>query len=237
MNKLLEVKNLYYSYPNLDVLHNVNLSIESEKFISIVGASGCGKSTLLNILAGMIKDYQGDIIAKNENFSQMMAYMLQDDLLLEHKRIIDNVILPCALNGKELTAARSEAMELLKKFELDRFYNYYPSQISGGMRQKIAFLRTYMMKREIFLLDEAFSALDAISKIELHDWYLAMCKKLKLTSLLVTHDINEAIKLSDTIIVMNNSKETSIAQVFHLKNKDKINIQELYNQIVGIINQ
>ena len=173
--------------------------------VAIVGSSGVGKSTLFNLIAGVLKKQVGEITINGSNdYIGKVAYMLQKDLLFEHKTIIDNVILPLIIAKVNKKEAFEEGNKILKQFNLDKYANKYPQQLSGGMRQRVALIRTYMFKRKIFLLDEAFSALDAITKKELHKWYLDLKKEFNLTTLLITHDIEEAVFLSDRIYILGN---------------------------------
>ena len=139
--------------------------------------------------------------------------MLQKDLLLEHKTVIQNIILPLLIKKVGKKEAEEEAIKNLKLFNLYEYKDKYPSELSGGMRQRVALLRTYMFKEELFLLDEPFSALDAITKISLHSWYLEISKKLELTTLLITHDIDEAIELSDRIYIIKNKPGEIVSEI------------------------
>ena len=139
--------------------------------------------------------------------------MLQKDLLLEHKTVIQNIILPLLIKKIGKKEAEEEAIKNLKLFNLYEYKDKYPSELSGGMRQRVALLRTYMFKEELFLLDEPFSALDAITKISLHSWYLEISKKLELTTLLITHDIDEAIELSDRIYIIKNKPGEIVSEI------------------------
>jgi len=139
--------------------------------------------------------------------------MLQKDLLLEHKTVIQNIILPLLIKKVGKKEAEEEAIKNLKLFNLYEYKDKYPGELSGGMRQRVALLRTYMFKEELFLLDEPFSALDAITKISLHSWYLEISKKLELTTLLITHDIDEAIELSDRIYIIKNKPGEIVSEI------------------------
>ena len=139
--------------------------------------------------------------------------MLQKDLLLEHKTVIQNIILPLLIKKVGKKEAEEEAIKNLKLFNLYEYKDKYPRELSGGMRQRVALLRTYMFKEELFLLDEPFSALDAITKISLHSWYLEISKKLELTTLLITHDIDEAIELSDRIYIIKNKPGEIVSEI------------------------
>jgi len=194
MKNILEVKNLSYSFGNNPILKDINIHVNENEIVAIVGSSGVGKSTLFNLIAGVLKKQTGEItINGSDDYIGKVAYMLQKDLLFEHKTIINNVILPLIIAKVNKKKALEEGNKILKQFNLDKYANKYPQQLSGGMRQRVALIRTYMFKRKIFLLDEAFSALDAITKKELHKWYLDLKKEFNLTTLLITHDIEEAL--------------------------------------------
>ena len=165
--------------------------------------------------------------------------MLQKDLLFEHKTIIDNVILPLIIAKVNKKEALEEGNKILKQFNLDKYANKYPQQLSGGMRQRVALIRTYMFKRKIFLLDEAFSALDAITKKELHKWYLDLKKEFDLTTLLITHDIEEAVFLSDRIYILGNKPGEIIGEIkIEINPNEDIDVQRLFykKEILNIMN-
>ena len=165
--------------------------------------------------------------------------MLQKDLLFEHKTIINNVILPLIIAKVNKKKALEEGNKILKQFNLDKYANKYPQQLSGGMRQRVALIRTYMFKRKIFLLDEAFSALDAITKKELHKWYLDLKKEFNLTTLLITHDIEEAVFLSDRIYILGNKPGEIIGEIkIEINPNEDIDVQRLFykKEILNIMN-
>ncbi|ERK58777.1 ABC transporter, ATP-binding protein [Gemella bergeri ATCC 700627] len=221
---VLSIKNLTYSYPNNDILKNINIHVNSGEIVSILGGSGIGKTTLFNLIAGIIELSQGEIaIENNTNFKGKVSYMLQKDLLLEHKTVIGNIILPLLIKKIKKKEAEKEAIENLKLFNLYEYKDKYPSELSGGMRQRVALLRTYMFKQKLFLLDEPFSALDAITKISLHSWFLDISRTLNLTTLLITHDIDEAIELSNRIYIIKNKPGEIVSELtINLdKTKDK----------------
>lgn len=227
--KILEINDLSYTYPNNPVLKDINIHVKKGEIVSIIGASGVGKSTLFNIIAGIEKLQSGNIkIMQDSNFIGKVSYMLQKDLLLEHKTIIKNVALPLIIKGIKKDIAYKEANEKLIQFGLEKYKDKYPKELSGGMRQRVALLRTYMFKEKLFLLDEAFSALDTITKRELHKWYLDIHKKLELTSLIITHDIEEAINLSNRIYILKNKPGQIVDEIIIDINKNEdIDYQKL----------
>jgi len=207
----LQIEKLNYAYrPDLpQVLKDISFSVREGEFISLLGPSGCGKSTLLNILAGILTDYDGTIRIDGSTISGVsshFAYMPQNDLLLEWRTILDNICLYSEIHHwkkEEIPRAR----ELMQRFGLGGRENKYPAELSGGMRQRAAFLRTALCEADIYLLDEPFGALDVITRGEMQDWLHELCEGLHKTILLVTHDTDEAIYLSDRILVFGKTGE------------------------------
>ena len=240
MKNILDIKNLSYSFGNNPILKDINIHVNENEMVAIVGSSGVGKSTLFNLIAGVLKIQVGEItINGSEDYIGKVAYMLQKDLLFEHKTIINNVILPLIIAKVNKKEALEEGNKILKQFNLDKYANKYPQQLSGGMRQRVALIRTYMFKRKIFLLDEAFSALDAITKKELHKWYLDLKKEFNLTTLLITHDIEEAIFLSDRIYILGNKPGEIIGEIkIEINPNEDIDVQRLFykKEILNIMN-
>lgn len=218
---MLNIENISYAYDNLKVLENINITLNKNEIVSIIGGSGVGKTTLFHLISGVLDVKQGSIKVENSvDFRNQISYMLQKDMLLEHKTVIDNITLPLIIQKKSKQVAQQEALLLLKELGLEAFANHYPTQLSGGMRQRVAFLRTYMFKRDILLLDEAFSALDAHTRISMHQWYLKIHRRLNLSTLLITHDIDEAILLSDKIYVLNGKPGKIVLELVIKKPKD-----------------
>ena len=240
MKKTLEIKNLSYSFGDNHILKDINIYVKENEMVAIVGSSGVGKSTLFNLIAGVLKKQSGEItIDGSDDYIGKVAYMLQKDLLFEHKTIINNVILPLIIAKIDKKVALEEGRKILKQFNLENYADKYPKQLSGGMRQRVALIRTYMFKRNIFLLDEAFSALDAITKKELHKWYLNLKKEFNLTTLLITHDIEEAIFLSDRIYILANKPGEIIKEIkIEINPNEDIDVQRLFykKEILNIMN-
>nr|WP_241636004.1 ABC transporter ATP-binding protein [Fusobacterium gastrosuis] len=219
---MIEIRNLDYSFGNTKILKNINISVNKNEVVSIIGSSGVGKTTLFNLIAGILDLQNGSIeIYNSKDYKNKVAYMLQKDLLFEHKTILDNIILPLIINKVQKKEAILEAEKILKIFNLFEYKDMYPKELSGGMRQRIALIRTYMFKRDIFLLDEAFSALDAITKRELHKWYLKLVKDFDLTTILITHDVEEAVLLSNKIYILANRPGEIVKEI-----KIDLNINE-----------
>ena len=240
MKNILDIKNLSYSFGNNPILKDINIHVNENEIVAIVGSSGVGKSTLFNLIAGVLKKQIGEITINGSNdYIGKVAYMLQKDLLFEHKTIINNVILPLIIAKVNKKKALEEGNKILKQFNLDKYANKYPQQLSGGMRQRVALIRTYMFKKNIFLLDEAFSALDAITKKELHKWYLDLKKEFNLTTLLITHDIEEAVFLSDRIYILGNKPGEIIGEIkIEINPNEDIDVQRLFykKEILNIMN-
>lgn len=240
MKKTLEIKNLSYSFGDNHILKDINIYVKENEMVAIVGSSGVGKSTLFNLIAGVLKKQSGEIIINgSDDYIGKVAYMLQKDLLFEHKTIINNVILPLIIAKIDKKVALEEGRKILKQFNLEKYADKYPKQLSGGMRQRVALIRTYMFKRNIFLLDEAFSALDAITKKELHKWYLNLKNEFNLTTLLITHDIEEAVFLSDRIYILANKPGEIIKEIkIEINPNEDIDVQRLFykKEILNIIN-
>ena len=200
----LQVKDVSVTFEKKRILENLCLDVEEGEFVALIGPSGCGKSTLLNILAGLLTPECGAVYVDGESVegvSSHFAYMPQSDLLLPWKTILENVTLYGALHGKK-KEARARALKEFPVFGLQGYEHAYPHELSGGMRQRAAFLRTALCSADIMLLDEPFGALDVITRNDMQDWLLQLRRELGRTTLLVTHDIDEALYLADRIVVL-----------------------------------
>lgn len=198
-------KHLHQHGQQFAILQDVDLYANAGEFISLIGPSGCGKSTLLNIIAGLEQPSSGTIYLNGRRTEQRLGtvgYMQQKDLLLPWRNVLDNVILGLELRGVSRRLARARALALMEQFGLKGFETAYPYALSGGMRQRAAFLRTVLPEHEVFLLDEPFGALDALNRAQIHAWLLGLWETLQQTIVLVTHDVDEAIFLSDRLYVM-----------------------------------
>ncbi len=202
---ILEVRGVSKAFAGRKVLENLNLSLQRGEIISLLGISGSGKSTLFNIIAGLLEPDQGQVFLAGRDITGEtghVSYMLQKDLLLPHLTVLDNVALPLRIRGQSRRDARQEALPLIPKFGLGGSEHLYPAQLSGGMAQRAAFLRTYLFSSDVALLDEPFSRLDQMTKEQVQSWYLKMMEQLDLSTIFITHDIDEAIRLSDRIAIL-----------------------------------
>ncbi len=218
----LAIENLSVSYGEINVLKEINIDVNEGEIISIIGRSGAGKTTLFNAIVGLIPYQQGSIKLNDkiiDSKDNAVGYMLQKDLLLPFKTVMDNLILPFILKGTNKKTAIEEVSPYLEDFGLKGFENEYPNKLSGGMRQRAALLRTYMMKRKFLLLDEPFSALDYITRLEIRKWYMDMSKKLGLTTVFITHDVDEALLISDKIYVLA-GKPATVAYMYDNQKSD-----------------
>ena len=238
MSKIvLDIKNISFSYENQDeLIKNISLTLKENDFLSIVGSSGCGKSTIIKLISGI------ETISSGEIFSEKTAYMPQKDLLLPWRTVLENILLPTELNNfsnKKNKQHEENALFYLEKFKLLQYKNNFPYELSGGMRQRVSFIRTLLTDANIFLLDEPFSALDAITKENLQQWLFNALKDINKTIIFITHDINEALFLSNRILVCQNKPlntfiEYSIPQD---KKTDLTFMQEVKNSILSNIRE
>lgn len=202
---ILRTENITKSYNDKKVIEDINIHLKEGELVSLLGVSGSGKTTLFNIISGLIMPDEGSVQLSDRDITGRpgsVAYMLQKDMLLPHKKIIDNVSLPLLLKGMPRKDARAHADEFFEEFGLEGTQYKYPNQLSGGMKQRAALLRTYMASDGVVLLDEPFSALDTLTKSAMHKWYLQVMEHISLSTLFITHDIDEAILLSDRIYIM-----------------------------------
>ncbi len=187
------------------VLDGVQLTVNPGEFVSIIGPSGCGKSTLLNIIAGLDQADAGTVeLDGDPNVDRLgrVGYMQQKDLLLPWRTVLDNAALGLEVQGVSRRQARKQALELTSLFGLEGFEHQYPFALSGGMRQRAAFLRTMLLDQDVVLLDEPFGALDALTRVQMQEWLMDLWSTLKKTIILITHDVEEAILLSDRVYVL-----------------------------------
>jgi len=201
----LATKNITVSYEGTNIIEDISIELKQGEIVCILGVSGVGKTTLFNVISGLTKPDSGIVMLDDKDITGKagnVSYMLQKDLLLPYKTILDNVSLPLIIRGEKKQTAREQTIKYFEEFGLQGTENKYPNQLSGGMRQRAALLRTYLFSDQVALLDEPFSALDSITKSNLHQWFLNVMDQIKLSSLLITHDIDEAITLADRIYIL-----------------------------------
>lgn len=228
MKKILEVKNICKTYQaengEIKALRNISFDVQEGEYISIIGPSGCGKSTLLSIIAGLESKTSGETYINGK-----IGYMLQKDNLLEWRTIYNNVLLGLEIQKSNTKENVDYVIKLLKKYGLYEFKDKYPMQLSGGMRQRVALIRTLAIRPNILLLDEAFSALDYQTRLMVTEDVYKILKNENITAVMVTHDISEAISMSDRIIVL--SKRPAIVKNIHkidfnMENRTPLNCRE-----------
>ncbi|MCI8670513.1 MAG: ABC transporter ATP-binding protein [Bacilli bacterium] len=217
-NKLLTIKDLhkvYYSKnAEIEAIKNITFDLYEGEFISIVGPSGCGKSTFLNILTKMDNLTSGEIIFSNPNLK--FGYMLQSDSLLPWKTVFENAILGLEIKKIKNNTNLNYVHKLLNTYGLKDFKDKYPHELSGGMRQRVALIRTLALKPDILILDEPFSRLDYQSALKVSDDVYNIIKKEKKTAIMVTHDLASAISISDRVIVLNN-RPSLVKNIYEIK--------------------
>ena len=204
-NPILSGKHLSKTYAEQPILDDISVELYQGEIVAILGISGIGKTTLFNILSGLETPDQGEVLLKDKvvtGQSGFVSYMQQKDLLLPFRTVLDNVIVPLTLRGVDKKKARQQGAAYFADFGLKGCEKLYPDQLSGGMRQRAAVLRSYLFSGEIMLLDEPFSALDALTKATMHSWYNNIVRNKNSSAFIITHDIDEAIMLSDRIYIM-----------------------------------
>lgn len=202
---VLTAENITKSYEEKVIIEDVSLYVKEGEIVSLLGVSGVGKSTLFNILAGLLTPDSGEVFLEGERVtgkSGLIGYMQQDDLLLPFKTVVKNVMIPLVLKGMNKKDAKKLAMAQLEEFSLAEYANHYPGELSGGMRQRAALARTFLYGKKVMLADEPFSALDAMTRRDMQIWYKEKAREKSLATLVITHDIDEALFLSDRVYVL-----------------------------------
>jgi NitT/TauT family transport system ATP-binding protein len=219
----IELNDVCLSYFTLkqetEALRDIQMCIEAGEFISIVGPSGCGKSTLLSLISGMVKPTGGKVLIDGQKVSgtsPKVGYMLQNDHLFEWRDVLSNLLVGAEIRGMDLKKAELKAMELLERYGLGGFAHHTPAQLSGGMRQRVALIRTLVTEPELLLLDEPFSALDYQTRLTLADEIFKIIKDQRKTAILVTHDISEAISMADRVMVMS-KRPSTISTIYSIQ--------------------
>ena len=223
------------NYDGKPVVANIDLELSQGGFISLLGPSGVGKTTLFNVLAGIDPPDGGSVYLNGENITGIpgrVGYMPQRDLLLEHRTVLDNVILPLIIRGEKKKIARAHAAAFFPQFGIDGYEKKYPCQLSGGMRQRAALLRTCMTHNTVILLDEPFSALDAITRRQMQDWYREIAAGMKLSTLFITHDVDEALLLSSTVYILN-GKPGKIVNIIEVSPNNTEQKQEILQALIN----
>ena len=203
----LEARHLTLSWDEGEhvVARDVCLEVGAGEVVCLVGRSGCGKTTILHALSGLTRPLEGRVLLHGEDVTGRpgcVSYMLQKDLLLPSRTILDNAILPLVVAGQKKAVARERALPLFERFGLSGCENKWPGELSGGMRQRAAFLRTYLMGNDVALLDEPFSALDALTRADIRAWYCRMAAELGIASVVITHDVDEAVGMASRVYVL-----------------------------------
>ncbi|PGY08379.1 putative hydroxymethylpyrimidine transport system ATP-binding protein [Bacillus sp. OV166] len=206
---MLSIKNLSYSFQSEGnsnpIFNQISLDVKPGEFVSVIGASGSGKSTLFKLISGLLEPDQGDIMVNGQKTGKRLGsigYMPQKDLLLPWRTVLENVLLPLEVTKEPKQARIPEIREWLSRFGLAEYEKAYPNELSGGMKQRVAFLRTLMTGKDLLLLDEPFGALDSLTKRNMHSWLLGLWGELQKTVLFITHDLEEAVLLSDRIYLL-----------------------------------
>lgn len=247
MSSILRVKNISKKYNTIkgeiDAIKDISFDIDKGEFVAIVGPSGCGKSTLLSIIANLIEPSSGEIEYAIDN--PTIGYMLQEDALFEHYNVLDNVLLGLKIKGNLNDDSKNKVLDLLKKYNLDDYKYKKPHELSGGMKQRVALIRTLAISPDILFLDEPFSALDYKTRLEVSDDVYKIIKENNKTSIIVTHDINEAIAMASKVIVLSKNPAT-IMNIYNIDIDDKIlpterrkdkRFQEYYDLIWNMLDE
>ena len=240
MESILSLDHIYYSYHDKNgetpVINDLSFEIEPGSFTSIVGPSGCGKSTLLSLLCDLIKPEAGTIYIRppENNPDSRMGYMLQKDNLFAWRSIYKNLMLGLEINNKKTPENIAYVNHLLEQYDLAEFKSARPSQLSGGMRQRAALIRTLALKPDILLLDEPFSALDYQTRLEVREDIYNILRSEKKTVILVTHDISEAIAMTDRVLILT-SRPAKLLKTINIESRDTLSSQKYFDEIREVL--
>lgn len=232
----LVVSGVTKSFGDRTILQDISIEIHDHELVSLLGVSGGGKTTLFNVISGLIKPDCGQVFLDGEEITGKpgkVSYMLQKDLLLPYRTVEDNVALPLMIGGMKKKDARKKAAPFFEEFGLSGTEKKYPSQLSGGMRQRAALLRTYLFSDKLALLDEPFSALDTLTKSAMHRWYLDVMEQIHLSTIFITHDIDEAILLSDRIYILGGKPGRIIDEIRIEESKPRSNEFQLSERFLS----
>ena len=252
MEQIFSVDHVSFSYHTMQgeipALSDITFSVNAGDFLAIVGPSGCGKSTLLNLLAGMLTPESGTLLLNGTPLTadsrRHIGYMLQQDYLLEWRSIWKNVLLGLEIRHELTEESRTYAKQLLEKYGLEKFSQSKPSQLSGGMRQRVALVRTLVLKPELLLLDEPFSALDYQTRLTVADDIYQIIKKEHKTAILVTHDLSEAVSMADRVLILSKRPATVLKEVettfkmerrTPMKARNMAGFKEYFNEIWEVL--
>lgn len=214
----IDIKNIKKSFDNMEILKDISMEVNEGELVSILGPSGSGKSTIFNILTKIIDSDKGTIKINGD-----ISYMYQKDMMVPWKKVIDNIGIPLVFKGISKKKAREIVLENIKDFGLEGFEYKYPIKLSGGMKQRANFLKTYLTSKDIILLDEPFGALDSLTRRKMQRWLIDLREKMNSTILLITHDIEEAILLSDRIYILSEKPAIVKGEVIVNLPKDRKN--------------
>lgn len=232
----LVVSGVTKSFGDRTILQDISIEIHDHELVSLLGVSGGGKTTLFNVISGLVKPDCGQVFLDGEEITGKpgkVSYMLQKDLLLPYRTVEDNVALPLMIGGMKKKDARKKAALFFEEFGLSGTEKKYPSQLSGGMRQRAALLRTYLFSDKLALLDEPFSALDTLTKSAMHRWYLDVMEQIHLSTIFITHDIDEAILLSDRIYILGGKPGRIIDEIRIEESKPRSNEFQLSERFLS----
>lgn len=214
----IDIKNIKKSFDNMEILKDISMKVNEGELVSIIGPSGSGKSTIFNILTKIINSDEGTIKINGD-----ISYMYQKDMMVPWKKVIDNIGIPLVFKGISKKNAREIVLENIKDFGLEGFEYKYPIKLSGGMKQRANFLKTYLTSKDIILLDEPFGALDSLTRRKMQRWLIDLREKMNSTILLITHDIEEAILLSDRIYILSEKPAVVKGEIIVNLPKDREN--------------
>lgn len=245
-NSMLEFCNVNFKYDNNQelLIKDLNFNVNKGEFVSIVGPSGCGKSTIFRLILGLEQASKGEIHINGnriEKQNNCIGYMPQRDLLIPWRTILSNASLPLEIKGMKPKEASKKAEDYLNLFGLGMYKDKYPKDLSGGMRQRVSFIRTLLTGAEVLLLDEPFSALDAITKINMQEWLISQWSKLNKTILFITHDVEEALFLSNKIFIITEKPITKLngieVPVSYPRDRHMLSLPEILSIKEDLVNQ
>jgi ABC-type nitrate/sulfonate/bicarbonate transport system ATPase subunit len=235
----LKVSNLQKTFEEKPIFSNISFELKEHEILTFIGPSGCGKSSLLNIISGIDNDYSGEILIETDEVKKQekksISFVQQRDLLIPWKTVLENATFGLEIGGGDKHSSRLLAIDLLKKFNLEGSEEKFPHQLSGGMRQRVSLMRSVLLQKPILLLDEPFASLDSITRENLQEWLIDLLDEFRFSVILVTHDIYEAIKISDRIIVLGGSPSEMIDEIIvNRANKENM-FRRIRENLSGVI--